>query len=93
MSDIKAVHVAVSAHSEALVYTSLRKDAIAHKEVSVCVCVAVGHDSGGTERIVESSPIRCWCVLARQEREGWLCLVGEVSRRVTWLALPCLGQH
>eukprot|EP00903_Cladosiphon_okamuranus_P011818 g11106.t1 len=32
LSDIKAVHVAVTATSEAIPYTSLRKDAIAHRE-------------------------------------------------------------
>lgn len=35
LADIKAVHVSVAANSGAVPYTSLRKDAIAHKEVGV----------------------------------------------------------
>lgn len=31
--DIKAVHVAVAVNAETIPYTSLRKDAIAHREV------------------------------------------------------------
>lgn len=34
-SDIKAVHVSVTANSASVPYTSLRKDAIAHREVKV----------------------------------------------------------
>lgn len=33
LSDIKSVHVAVTANAEVIPYTSLRKDAIAHREV------------------------------------------------------------
>lgn len=33
LSDIKAVHVAITANSDVIPYTSLRKDAIAHREV------------------------------------------------------------
>lgn len=39
LQDIKAVHVSVAASAETMPYTSLRKDAIAHKEVSVVVCI------------------------------------------------------
>ena len=34
LADIKAVHVSVAANSKAIPYSSLRKDAIAHREVS-----------------------------------------------------------
>ena len=33
LADIKAVHVSVAANSNAIPYSSLRKDAIAHREV------------------------------------------------------------
>lgn len=39
LQDIKAVHVSVAANAETMPYTSLRKDAIAHKEVSVVVYI------------------------------------------------------
>lgn len=37
LEDIQAVHVSVAANAETVPYTSLRKDAIAHKEVGVVV--------------------------------------------------------
>lgn len=42
LSDIKAVHVSVTANSATVPYTSLRKDAIAHREVNKNCCCPRG---------------------------------------------------
>lgn len=63
LSDIKSVHVAVAANSEVIPYTSLRKDAIAHREVKQALGVNGSVKSG-------AKPVLLWTSLQATAHSG-----------------------